>query len=52
MIESPLHDKDVNGDGEIKKAILGILIMFESVKTYDQVLVDNSELKASRPEKM
>ena len=50
-IESPLHDKDVNGDGEIKKAHWHILIMFESVKTYDQVLEITEELKASRPEK-
>ncbi|MDU7039740.1 MAG: Rep family protein, partial [Lactococcus lactis] len=29
-IESPLHDKDVNSDGEIKKAHWHVLLMFSS----------------------
>ncbi len=37
-VESPLHDKDVNGDGEPKKPHWHILLMFSSVKSYDQVL--------------
>lgn len=34
---SPLHDQDNNPDGEIKKAHYHVLIMFEGVKTEDQV---------------
>lgn len=33
---SPLHDKDVNPDGEIKKAHYHVVIMFDSVKTPEQ----------------
>lgn len=33
---SPLHDSDVNPDGEIKKAHYHVLLMFESVKTQEQ----------------
>ena len=33
---SPLHDKDVNADGEIKKAHYHVVIMFDSVKTPEQ----------------
>ena len=33
---SPLHDEDVNPDGEIKKAHYHVMIMFEGVKTVEQ----------------
>lgn len=33
---SPLHDMDVNPDGEIKKPHFHVLIMFESLKTPEQ----------------
>lgn len=33
---SPLHDKDVNPTGEIKKPHYHVIIMFDSVKTRDQ----------------
>lgn len=33
---SPLHDKDVNPDGEIKKPHYHVLLLFESVKTQKQ----------------
>lgn len=33
---SPLHDKDINVDGEPKKAHFHVMIMFDSVKTPDQ----------------
>lgn len=33
---SPLHDKDVNPDGELKKAHYHVIIMFDNVKTLDQ----------------
>jgi hypothetical protein len=36
-IESPLHDKDLNPDGQPKKVHHHTLFMFESVKTVEQV---------------
>ena len=36
-IESPLHDRDLNADGEPKKAHYHTLFMFDSVKTLEQV---------------
>lgn len=36
-VESPLHDKDLNPDGQPKKAHHHILIIFEVVKTVKQV---------------
>lgn len=35
---SPLHDKDVNPTGELKKAHYHVVIMFEGVKTKEQAL--------------
>lgn len=37
-VESPLHDKDLNPNGEPKKAHYHILLMFGGVKTYEQVV--------------
>lgn len=36
-IESPLHDKDINATGEKKKPHWHLLLMFGSVKSYEQV---------------
>lgn len=33
---SPLHDKDINPTGELKKAHFHVIIMFDSVKTIEQ----------------
>ena len=35
---SPLHDKDINPNGEPKKEHYHVLIMFDSVKTIEQAL--------------
>lgn len=50
-VESPLHDKDTNPDGELKKAHWHILLMFPSVKSYEQVLEITEQLNASVPQK-
>ena len=50
-IESPLHDKDVDPNGEIKKSHWHVLIMFESVKTYEQVLAITTKINATIPQK-
>lgn len=35
---SPLHDRDLNPTGEIKKAHYHVIIMFDSVKTIEQAI--------------
>lgn len=50
-IESPLHDKDTNPQGELKKPHWHILLMYESVKSYDQVKLITDKLNASIPQK-
>lgn len=37
-VESPLHDKDINPTGEPKKPHWHLLLIFGSVKAYDQVV--------------
>lgn len=34
---SPLHDKDVNPDGSVKKAHYHVLLMFQGLKTFKQI---------------
>lgn len=36
-VESPLHDRDVNPDGQVKKAHYHVSLLFPGMKTYDQV---------------
>lgn len=48
-IESPLHDKDINANGEIKKAHWHILLMFGGVKTYQQVKEITDKLNSPIP---
>lgn len=50
-VESPLHDKDVDPDGEIKKSHWHILLIFPSVKTYEQVEEITTLLNALAPQK-
>lgn len=50
-VESPLHDKDVYPDGEFKKSHWHILLIFPSVKTYEQVEEITSLLNALAPQK-
>lgn len=50
-IESPLHDSDLNATGEPKKAHWHILLMFGSVKAYEQVRELTGPLNCPRPER-
>lgn len=50
-IESPLHDKDVDANGEYKKAHWHILLMFGSVKSYEQVVEITDLLNCPIPNK-
>lgn len=50
-IESPLHDKDINADGEVKKIHRHILLLFGGVKTYNQVKELIEPLKCPIPQR-
>ena len=49
-IESPLHDKDVNADGTAKKAHIHVMVLFSSVKTYEQVADLTAQIGATIPQ--
>lgn len=50
-IESPLHDRDINPNGEPKKPHRHILLMYPVVKTYEQVKELTDALNAPIPQK-
>lgn len=50
-IESPLHDKDVNPDGTKKKSHWHILVMYDGVKSYDQIKKLTDELNSPIPKR-
>lgn len=51
-VESPLHDKDVNPDGEIKKAHWHILISYDGPVTYKKVSELTSKVNSPIPKKV
>lgn len=50
-VESPLHDKDINADGQPKKAHIHILLLFGGVKSYEQVLEITDSLNQPIPQR-
>lgn len=48
---SPLHDKDLNGDGAPKKPHFHILLLFAGVKTYEQVKEITDSLSCPIPQR-
>lgn len=50
-IESPLHDLDVNEDGELKKAHWHVLLLFGGLKSYNQVFDAVEPLKCAVPQR-
>jgi len=48
---SPLHDKDVNPDGTVKKAHHHIVISFDGNKSYEQVCEITEAIKATIPQR-
>jgi len=50
-IESPLHDKDLNADGEAKKPHWHILVLFAGKKSYEQVKELTDSLNSPIPQK-
>lgn len=51
-VESPLHDMDVNADGEIKKAHWHILLLYGGKKSFEQVSTLTDKLNATIPQKV
>lgn len=47
---SPLHDKDINANGEAKKPHYHLLLSFRSVKTYEQVKEITDKLNSPAPQ--
>ena len=50
-VESPLHDKDVNADGELKKAHYHVLLLFDGPKSYEQVKKITDSINAPIPQR-
>jgi hypothetical protein len=51
-IESPLHDKDIDAEGKIKKPHWHLLISFEGVKNFEQIKEITNEINAPIPQKV
>ena len=51
ILISPLHDRDVNADGEIKKPHYHIVLLFESLKSLSQVKEIAEMLNCPAPKK-
>lgn len=51
-IESPWHDKDINGDGSPKKKHKHLALLFGAVKSYEQVKAITDKLHAPIPERV
>lgn len=51
-VESPLHDKDLDPNGDVKKAHWHIMLMFSSKKTYEQIKEITSQLRSPNPQKV
>lgn len=50
-VESPLHDKDIDADGKSKKPHWHIILLYDSVKTFEQVKDLTDKLSAPVPQK-
>lgn len=50
-IESPLHERDQNADGETKKAHWHVLVLYEGKKSFEQVKELTDKLNAPIPQK-
>lgn len=50
-VESPLHDKDVNPDGEVKKAHWHVVLFFDGKKSFEQIKEITDALNAPIPQK-
>lgn len=48
-VESPLHDKDLNPDGTVKKPHWHVALLFDGVKSYEQVKEIADKVNAPSP---
>ena len=48
-IESPLHDKDINPDGSIKKPHWHVMLLFDGNKSYEQIKEITDKINAPSP---
>lgn len=48
-VESPLHDRDINPDGEVKKSHYHVTLLFSSNKSYEQVKALTDSVNAPIP---
>ena len=51
-VESPLHDKDLNADNQPKKPHWHILLMFDGMKSYEQILEICESIGATIPQRV
>lgn len=51
-IESPLHDKDVNPDGEVKKPHWHVMLTFDGKKSFEQVKEIADKISSPIPQKV
>lgn len=51
-VESPIHDKDINGDGSPKKPHIHIGVFFDGKKSYEQVESITKRLNAPIPKRV
>ena len=51
-VSSPLHDKDTDANGEIKKAHWHVLLMFDGKKSYEQIKEITDSINAPIPQKV
>jgi hypothetical protein len=51
-VESPLHDKDTNPDGTLKKAHWHVVLIFQGNKAYSQIVEIAEILNAPVPQKV
>lgn len=50
-VESPIHDSDLNGDGQVKKPHIHIGLFFAGNKTYEQVKEITDKLNCPIPQR-
>jgi len=50
-VESPLHDKDLDPTGELKKSHWHVLLLYEGVKTFEQVQELTKKINSPIPQK-
>lgn len=51
-VESPLHDKDTNPDGTVKKPHWHVMLCFSSKKSYQQILKICRGISGTNPQRV